>query len=100
VERRNYSADFKSDFIGTQRYNETIIEIKRNINQIMSFCEKTPDNFNTIEINSIFQHLSEIDFNDSYYIELAKLGKWKIVTDDFDFIKCSGHNLEIITLNN
>jgi len=61
---------------------------------------KPPDNFNTIEIIAIFQHLSEIDFNDSYYIELAKIGRLKIVTDDHDFIKCSQHNLEIITLSN
>ncbi|MCJ7448785.1 MAG: type II toxin-antitoxin system VapC family toxin [Bacteroidales bacterium] len=99
-ETNNFTADFKNDFVGTQRYNDTIIEIKRNINQIMQFCEKSSDNFNAIELNSVFQHLSEIDFNDSYYIELAKLGNWKIVTDDNDFIKCTGHNLEIITLSN
>ena len=100
VETQYPLANFKHDFIGTQRYNDTIIEIKRNIIQIMSFCEKTPDNFNAIEINEIFQHLTDIDFNDSYYIELAKLGGWKIVTDDHDFIKCSQHNLEIVTLYN
>lgn len=100
VETNNPTAVYKRDFIGIQRYIDTIEEIKRNINQIMRFCEKSPDNFNAIELNSIFQHLTVIDFNDSYYIELAKLGKWKIVTDDMDFIKCPNHNLEIITSGN
>ncbi|MDO9580527.1 MAG: PIN domain-containing protein [Bacteroidales bacterium] len=99
-EINNRTANFKKNYIGTQRYNDTIEEIKRNINQIMMFCDKSSDNFNAIELNSIFQHLSEIDFNDSYYIELAKLGNWKIVTDDKDFIKCPGHDLEIITSGN
>lgn len=99
-ETKNLTAVYKRDFIGIQRYNDTIEEIKRNINQIMLFCNKSSDNFNAIELNSIFRHLSEIDFNDSYYIELAKLGNWKIVTDDKDFIKCPSHDLEIITLGN
>jgi hypothetical protein len=99
-ENNNPTAKFKRDFVGTPRYNTTVEEIKRNINQIMRVCNKTHDNFNSIEIKSIFQHLPVIDFNDGYYIELAKLGNWKIVTDDKDFIKSSGHSLEIITSHN
>ena len=38
-----------------------------------------------------------VDFNDSYYIELASIKNWKIVTDDQDFIKYTKHNLEIIS---
>lgn len=99
-ETSNFDTGYKNDYIGTERYNDTITEIKRNINQIMMFCEKSSDNFNAIDLSSVFQHLSDIDFNDSYYIELAKLGNWKIVTDDNDFIKSVNHNLEIITLSN
>ncbi len=91
------SAVFKKDFIGIKRYTETVEEIKRNINQILKFCEKSGDNFNAVDFNSVLHHLSSIDFNDSYYIELAKLDNWKIVTDDEDFIKCSEHELIIIS---
>jgi hypothetical protein len=98
-ETGNSNAKFKRDFVGTVRYNETIIEVKRNINQIMKSCEKSGDNFNAIEISLIFQHIPEMDFNDSYYIELAKINKWKIVTDDQDFVNCSSHSLEVITHN-
>jgi hypothetical protein len=100
AENNNHSAKFKRDFAGTPRYVTTVEEIKRNINQIMRVCNKTHDNFDSIEITSIFQHLPAIDFNDGYYIELAKLGNWKIVTDDKDFIKSSGHSLEILTSHN
>ena len=82
---QNYGADFKRDYVGSKQYIETVDEIKIHIKTIMRFCEKASDNFNSINLNDVFTHLQNIDFNDSYYIELAKLGKWKIVTDDKDF---------------
>lgn len=97
IETGKANANYKKDYIGIERYKDTIKEIMQSINYIMMFCQKSHDNFNAIELKKVFQHLSEIDFNDSYYIELATLGNWKIVTDDFDFVKYSNHNLEIIT---
>lgn len=99
-EQKKYNAVFKKDYVGTQRYKDTVIEIKRNINQIMKFCEKSSDNFNALDLNDILQHLSHIDFNDSYYLELANLSKWKIVTDDIDFVSYKDHDVEIITMMN
>ena len=66
----------------------------------MKFCEKSSDNFNAINLNDVFTHLQSIDFNDSYYIELAKLDNWKIVTDDKDFTSYTNHNLDVITFVN
>ena len=99
-ETGQYGADFKKDYVGTGRYMETVEEIKLSINKIMQLCEKTPDNFNAIEIEDVLSHFSHIDFNDSYYLEMAKLAKWKIVTDDNDFSKYLNHNIEIVTLLN
>ena len=99
-EHQNYSAVFKNDYVGTQRYKDTVIEIKRNINQIMKLCEKSSDNFNALDLNNILKHLSYIDFNDSYYLELANIGKWKIVTDDTDYVSYNSHHVEIITMMN
>lgn len=96
----NYIAEFKSDYVGCARYSDIVDEIKIQINQIMKFCEKSSDNFNAIDLNNVFKHFHQIDFNDSYYIELAKLSKWKIVTDDQDFISYTGHDLEVITFQN
>ena len=95
-----HGADFKRDYVGTTRYKETVEEIKSSINNIMKFCDKTSDNFNSIDLKNVFEHLSYIDFNDSYYLELAKNDKWKIVTDDSDFSKYTNHNIEILTLLN
>lgn len=97
-EEKVYGANFKKDYIGTGRYKDTIVEISSSINNILNLCEKTPDNFNAIDIKRVLSHFSCIDFNDSYYIELASLCKYKVVTDDHDFIDYQNHSLEIITM--
>lgn len=96
-ENSNYSAEFKKDYVGTDRYQDTVKEIKRNITQILKFCEKSSDNFNAVDLDKILDHLTHIDFNDSYYLEFAKIGNLKIVTDDGDFTSYRGHGIEIIT---
>ena len=73
-------------------------EVKLNVKQIMKICDKSSDNFNAIDIDSVLKHLSSIDFNDSYYIEIAQLDNWKFVTDDSDFVNYKNHNLEIYTI--
>jgi predicted nucleic acid-binding protein len=94
---KNYAADYKKNYVGSPQYVTTVEEIKIQIKTIMKFCEKSSDNFNAININDVFTHLQSIDFNDSYYIELAKLDNWKIVTDDKDFTNYTNHNLDVIT---
>lgn len=90
-------AKFKEDYVGTQRYKETVVEVKDSIRKIIALCEKHPDNFNSVVIDNILIHFGEVDFNDGYYIELATIKNWKIVTDDQDFIKYTNHNLEVIS---
>ncbi len=99
-ETQNYSAIFKKDFVGSARYGETVTEIKAGIQNILKFSEKSPDEFNALNIDNITQHLEFIDFNDSYYIELAKIKNWIIVTDDGDFTNYNKHNSQIITITN
>ena len=97
---KNFSADYKKNYVGSPQYVTTVEEIKIQIKTIMKFCEKSSDNFNAINLNDVFTHLQSIDFNDSYYIELAKLDNWKIVTDDKDFTNYTNHNLDVITFVN
>jgi hypothetical protein len=99
-ETTNYSAEYKKDFIGTTRYKETVEEIKAQINQIMKCCDKTSDNFNAIDLNNVLKHFEFVDFNDSYYIELATHSNWKIVSDDDDFLGYQNHNIEIVSILN
>ncbi|MEI8046734.1 MAG: PIN domain-containing protein [Bacteroidota bacterium] len=90
-------AKFKDDYVGTKRYLDTVAEVKDSLRKIIALCEKQTDNFNSITIDNILNHFGDVDFNDGYYIELATINKWKIVTDDQDFIKYTNHNLEIIS---
>lgn len=89
--------DFKKHFIGTDRYKDTVTEIRQNVKAIMKICEKMSDNFNAINLDNVFTHLTEIDFNDSYYIEFVPLIRAKLVTDDSDFIRYKNHDLEVVT---
>ena len=94
---RDNRLEFKRDYIGTNRYKNTVNEIKLHIQSIMRFCEKSSDNFNAIRLDNVLTHLSEIDFNDSYYIELMPKINAKFVSDDGDFLAYKNHDLEIIT---
>ena len=101
---RNKSAnagknDYKSDFVGTQEYKDTIQDIKKTLPQLLKKSERNSDNFNAINLDSIYSELENCDFNDSYYLELSRMNKWKIVTDDADFFKKNKLNVEIITAN-
>ena len=91
------SFEFKKDYVGIDRYNETVSEINGALNKIFRITEKVPDDFNAISIENIQNHLENIDFNDSYYIEQALMKDWIIVTDDRDFRNYSGHNSIILT---
>jgi len=92
-----HGAKFKKDYVGTDRYKETVGDIKPSLNQILKLAQHYPDDFNAIDIDKVLTHFRFIDFNDSYYIELCESNKWVIVTDDKDFIKYNNHSLDVIT---
>lgn len=91
-------AEYKRDFVGTERYQQTVGVIIPTIESILSFCERGNDNFNSINIDKILSNLFLIDFNDSYYIEFSKQGKFKIVTDDQDFVKIKNQDMDVLTI--
>jgi len=92
-------ADYKKDFVPSKAYKVVIDEIKLTLPIILKQTERSSDNFNAIDLNSIYAELENCDFNDSYYLELARMNKWKIVRDDADFFKNNKLNVEIITAN-
>jgi len=83
--------DFKKDFVGTEKYGETVSVISVTINNILKLpnIAVVGDNFNAIDNSAILENFKLIDFNDSYYAELAYMNKYKIVTNDKDFLKIS-----------
>lgn len=98
VSRRPEKLIYKRDYVGTSRYKETVKLVTCSINEILRFCDKGTDNLNSLGIDRILSRFQQIDFNDSYYIELSAFSKYKIVTDDHDFIKYNNHDQEILTI--
>ncbi|MCZ2615798.1 hypothetical protein ACRFA2_04625 [Bacteroides hominis] len=82
---RQYSANYKKDYLKSERYRETSKEVISSIKAILKLTEAMPDDFHMINIDNILTLFEKIDFNDSYYIELCKTKSLKIVTDDRDF---------------
>ena len=93
------SKDYKRDFVPTSQFKDAVSEVKVALGQILNITERGSDNFNAILIPNLLEEFGNSDFNDSYYIELARLNSWKIVTDDADFFKNNLQNIEVITAN-
>lgn len=91
-------ASFKRDFVGTSIHNKTVRVITSRIEEILSLCNRSSDNFNELDVERLLTHFQNIDFNDSYYIELSSLRDFKIVADDKDFIKYKNHDVEVLTV--
>lgn len=91
--------DYKRHFISSTKYQETISEIKDIIPAILKNSQRGSDNFNAVNIETILSELNNCDFNDSYYLDLARINNWKIVTDDSDLITSKACKVDIITAN-
>jgi predicted nucleic acid-binding protein len=91
-------AKFKSDFVGTERYQDSVTTITKSINKILKLpnIQPVPDSFHCINTENILNNFKIVDFNDAYFFELSKKNNYKIVTNDKDFQKL-GSNIDIIT---
>lgn len=87
--------DFKKDYRPTKRYKDTVNSINSAIKQILLLCQRCSDNFNALDLANILLMASEVDFNDSYYLEFCKLSSYNLVTDDKD---CSKLNIKVNVL--
>lgn len=94
---RQVNTDYKKDYRPTDDFKNAVEIVKAEVRDIMTVCLKTPDNFNAIELNNVFKNFEICDFNDAYYVELCKMGKYKFVTDDSDLFDVLD-NIEIITM--
>lgn len=91
--------DYKKDFCPTLEFKQAVADVKIALNKILQVADKNNDDFNALTFDNIMSEFGNCDFNDSYYIELARIKKWKIVTDDADFFKNNKPNIDIITGN-
>ena len=83
--------EYKKDFIHTPEFKNAVLDVKDALIKIFRITERGSDNFNAIDLQNLLQEFGISDFNDSYYIELAHLNKWKIVTDDADFFRFASY---------
>jgi hypothetical protein len=91
--------NFKKDYMGSSQCIATITEIKQHLKNILSMCQRCSDEFNSLNLDTVFNLFTSIGFNDSYYINQAVAKKWIIVTDDSDLVKPNipDKNLTILT---
>lgn len=92
-----YEADYKRDYMHTDDYKNSAEDVKYYIKEILKITEKRPDDYHAIDLDTILENISIVDFNDLYYAELCLRNKLKMVTDDRDFIKINS-DVEVISL--
>lgn len=95
----NEKAKYKLDYVGSERYKDTIDTVVSSIMNIMKIAEKSPDEFNSLNLDKILDGYKLRDFNDNYYLELAASKNWKVVTDDSDYFTYNHPSLKIFTFN-
>lgn len=98
----NGTADYKRDFRCTQDYLSALIDVKQQVNDILSCTERRADDFNNIKVKEIIDSLdSSIDFGDAMIVDMcrrenSKYNNIKLVTDDKDITNKS-YLFQIIT---
>jgi hypothetical protein len=91
--------DYKRHFIPTEVFKKSVEDVRVALKGIMKIALQGNDDFNALQIDNILSEFGNCDFNDSYYLEMARSKKWKIVTDDADLFKNNRLNVDVITGN-
>lgn len=94
---KQYDANYKRDYLSSDRYKVVSPSVISSIKDILKLAERIPDDFNSLNMDNVLRIFEEIDFNDSYYIELCRTKSLKIVTDDRDFAKVNSSKITIIS---
>jgi len=93
--------DFKRDFVGTSEYTYSVEIVSVLINKILALPNilRISDDFTAIDISSILKQFKIIDYNDSYFLEMAESKELVVVTNDSDLLKIDS-NITVISLQN
>ena len=84
----NPRADFKRDYRNTEDYSEVLSDAKLQIREILNLCNRYPDNFNAIDIESVLNMMGQsADYNDAYLVHCCKNRNIKLVSSDRDLQK-------------
>lgn len=92
--------DFKKDFRNTKLYKDEVSTIKTVVTKhIMRISQRIDDGFKNISLDELFKEIEKSDVNDNYYLLMAKLENFKIVTNDSDFAFSRKITVPILTAN-
>lgn len=83
----NVGKDYKRDFVGGNAYLQQVEVISSLVSSIVKLpcVQKTPDDFNAVDLKRILLRFESIDFNDAYIAEICQSKSLKLVTNDRDF---------------
>lgn len=81
----------------SKEYREDIRSLSSSINQILKLTDKYNDEFNHLDVPKILSGCDHLDYNDSFFIELANRKQWYICTRDNDIINSSKLNCPVIS---
>ncbi len=90
----------RKDFRSTKSYKNSATTIKTVVTKdIMKITKRTDDKFENIILDKLFNEIEASDFNDNYYLAMADLEKFKMVTNDYDFAFSRKILVPILTAN-
>ncbi len=93
-------ANYKKNFRNTEAYKNSVSTIKTTVMEhIMKIAKRVDDKFEKISIDELFKEIEVSDFNDKYYLAMANLENFKIVTHDSDFNSSKEKPVPILTAN-
>ena len=80
---------FKKDYVKSNYYKNKVNEINYLIEEILNIDNvfKLNDNFENINLEKVKNNFNEIDWNDSFLLEIVKKYNYKLVSNDYDFTK-------------
>lgn len=88
---------YKLDYRPSQSFAENRDIVYAELEQILKFAERRPDDFNAIDPIKLLGALgSKMDFNDAYYVSYCNLNNLIFVTDDKDMFDTSS-DIKILT---
>ncbi|MDQ1769361.1 PIN domain-containing protein [Labilibaculum sp. A4] len=91
-------SQFKRDFRPIERCKETSKILAMSIeSQIVGASIRIDDSFSKIDIPNIMERVGELDYNDSYFVELCEKNDLTMVSHDRDFLKVK-EDITLVTL--
>lgn len=79
------NSDFKRNYRPTDHYADTLKDAVLQVEDILRFAQKRPDDFQRIDMTELLQRLDmNCDYNDAYIVKCCEQDNLILVSDDKD----------------